>query len=865
MAVSTEKEQENTENINIRDAKSFLDSADLERESWLKCAKRSWEEIKKVQTNGLLYSVMPNSARKRIRYPLWYSTWKIRRPMVYARTPIPIGMDELEGKDPVGETAAIMKERLALNLMKRSAFDECMGGARDDSLITQFGAGRLYVESHDSVEEERIYVQLIQDDAGNQFYQLPDGGILEPTAAVLSDEIGPYIVTENVVAVENEKICSKHVIFRDILIDPCAYRWSDVREIAFGYDYSPEHFRKTFGKEALSGLALPQERAGRKKKQYMIKVWEYWNLDKRQMAFLTPAGDKFLKKLDSDYDDEDDPVALETEKDGTIYQDPYGLEEFWPCPKPMVFDQPSDSFWPISEWYQYCDLLEEIHNIASNIFILSRAVRIRCLFDNSIPALQPLINESGQADWIGIDNLTTVLTKAGGSLANVVAYLPIDPMVTALNELYVAMQQRLEKFGQLSGTSDLLQGKGDEVERTYGEQQMRAKFAMNQLEPYQTDMQRFAKDTLELMCEMALKNFSDESLRQYIVPETMTAEHQANYAAGMELLKNDRKRRFRVDLETDSTIALDEQYDMNMRRACADALTNVLKATAETIEMSPMLAPPLIEMARNVAQGFRQGKLFVNSMDASLDAVLKKAEELAAQPPPPPPFDKDQAMAKLEAQKIRQAGEKLIQDGKIAVAKIQSDERIEVAKLNQETYLQSIESQIEQLKLGLEQGKTSAELQLAYQTLSANVVKAQQQLALDRDALLVEIRKIVDAKEMKQFDAMIADRFKPAEMQLEAQRQQIDAMELALRERDQALEARQQTFIAQNQAVDNELNKVKTMLEAQKLADERNKPPEIPAITINMPEPKARKKKIKITKRNADDEVEELEQTESEE
>jgi hypothetical protein len=865
MAVSTEKDQEKDENITIEQGKRFLDSADTERESWLKCAKRSWEEIKKVQTNGLLYSVMPNSARKRIRYPLWYSTWKLRRPMVYARTPIPIGLDELEGKDPIGETAAIMKERLALNLMKRSAFDECMGGARDDSLATQFGAGRLYVESQDKFEQERIYLGVVTDDAGNQFYQLPDGGILEPTAAVLTDENGSYIVTENLIAVENEKICSKHVIFRDLLIDPCAYRWSDVREIAFGYDYSPEHFRKCFGKEALAGLALPSERGNRKKKQYMIKVWEYWNLDKRQMGFLTAAADKFLKKLDSDYDDEDDPIAIDTEKDGTVYQDPYKLEDFWPCPKPMVFDQPSDSFWPISEWYQYCDLLEEIHNIASNIFILSRAVRIRCLFDNSIPSLQALVNESGQADWIGIDNLLTILTKAGGSLANVVAYLPIEPMVKALNELYVAMQQRLEKFGQLSGTSDLLQGKGDQVERTYGEQQMRAKFAMNQLEPYQTDMQRFAKDTLELMCEMALKNFSDDSLRQYIVPETMTAEHQTNYGPAMELLKNDRKHRFRIDLETDSTIALDEQYDMNMRKMCADSLSAILKTTAETIEMSPMLAPPLIEMARNVAQSFRQGKLFVNSMDASLEAVLKKAEELAAQPPPPPPFDKDQANANLEAQRIGLDARKLDQDGQIAIAEIQSKERIEVAKLNQQTYLQSIESQLEQLKMGMEQGKTSAELQLAYQTLSANVAEAQQKLALEREGLLVEIRKIVDAKEMKQFDALIADRFKPAEMQLEAQRQQIDQMELALRERDQMLEARQQTFIAQNQAVDNELNKVKAMLEAQKLADERNKPPEIPAITINMPEPKAKKKKIKITKRNADDEVEELEQTESEE
>lgn len=853
----TENSENQEEIITIEQAKRFLEASNQERDGWLTCAKRSWEEIKKTSKTGVLFSISPNSAKKKIKYPLWYSTWKLRKPIVYSRTPEPIGLDELEGKDPVGETAALMLERLAKNLQKRSNFDEPMLGARDDALITQFGQGRVYYESEDILEPEREYLQITQDEAGNQFYTNAAGQIMTADAAIMQDELGPYIVTDKLVAIANEKVCAKHVIFRDFLVDPCAYRWSDVSEIAFGYDYSVEEFTRIFGKAALADAYFPNER-GSKKKSRVVRVWEYWNKPKKQMGYLTATGEKFLKKIGIEAEEGEDPIYVNDDKNGTVYLDPYKLEQFWPCVRPMVFDQPTDSFWPISEWYQYCDLIEEVHNIASNIFILSRATRIRALFDNSIPALQSLVNESNQADWTGIDNLLSVLTKAGGNIANVVAYLPIQPMIEGLQGLYQALEQRLEKFGQLSGTSDLLQGKGDQVERTYGEQQMRAKFAMNQIEPYQEDMQRFAKETLELMTELALKNFNDESLKQNIVPDTMSQEHQANYAKALELLKNDRKRRFRIDLETDSTIALNEQYDMAMRRECTQALTQALQTASQVIETAPMLAPPLIELTRNLAQGFRQGKLFVTSMDASLEAVLAKAEELAAQPPPPPPFDKDQAMANLKAQELQQNAE-------IAMAEMASRERVEMGKLNTQTYLESLANQLTQFKLQLEQGATVGQLQLEYQKLEASMMEAQMKLAHDRDALMVELRKIADKKEMEQFEAMVGDKFRPFELQLEQQKQQIDMYELKLREAEQALEAQNAQFNQANAQIDNWRQEMRLKLDARQLAHEMQKPPELPAITINMPEPKKKKKKLKVTKRNGEGDAEEYEQVETEE
>lgn len=182
------------------------------------------------------------------------------------------------------------------------------------------------------------------------------------------------------------------------------------------------------------------------------------------------------------------------------------------------------------------------------------------------------MNELSEADAIGITNLSQALTNAGGSLENVCQYIPVDKVINTLSQLYTALEQRLNIIYKLTGTSDLLQGLiTDPTERTYGERQMLEKYARNQLEEPQRKMAEFMANSYELMAEMALKNFKEASLDEYIMPSTLDPVHQQNYRAAIALLKNNR-RRFRIELETDSTIALNEQYDKQSRLELARGL-----------------------------------------------------------------------------------------------------------------------------------------------------------------------------------------------------------------------------------------------------------------------------------------------------
>src|SRR5262245_45657848 len=116
--------------LSIEEAKAFITDARKAREPWLKMAEKSWGEIKKRQQNHRLWSITPNSLRRRSRYPAWYSIFKIRQPLLLSRIGIPIGKDTTQdGNDNVGATAAICLERLAINLARSFNFFDVLCSA----------------------------------------------------------------------------------------------------------------------------------------------------------------------------------------------------------------------------------------------------------------------------------------------------------------------------------------------------------------------------------------------------------------------------------------------------------------------------------------------------------------------------------------------------------------------------------------------------------------------------------------------------------------------------------------------------------------------------------------------------------------
>lgn len=679
--------------ITIEEAKAFIVDAQKAKDNWQIMADRSWNEIKKRQKNHRLWSVTPNSLRKRARYPAWWSIFKIRQPLLLSRVGVPICKDTTQdATDTVGATAAILKERLAVNIAKSFNFFDVLCSSRDDFLATNFGQVRAFYECDEVKVQVKQYITPQKDieNPNSVVFVDSEGKVIE-SDDIYQDDEGYFVKIDQVVDIDNERIYLEAQLYKHVYLDPEIRRYDKVKRIAFENYYSAPEFKKIFGSAAFLDLSNPDPKVGSDEaspKNQNIKVFEYWDFYDKDTKWFAENGSDFITPAGYLVPDNEDDDQAEIDADNGMYN----LEKFFPCPNPLIMNQTTDEFWPIPEYYQLVEIFEDIHQIFSRMFALTKSMRVRLLFDNNIDGLQAVINEAAEGDAFGVPNLTQALKSAGGTLDNCIQYLNVAPIIEGVTQLYTALTQRLQAVQQLSGTGDLLQGmSSDGTGKTLGERQIEEKYAINQIAEAQDKMSHFVRDCYELMCEMAIKNFKQASLDIYLIPATLQPTDQANYQAAIGMLKENNKR-FRIDLETDSTIALNEQYDKQQRAALYAAVTTGIEKTANTASSNPPLAAIELHALKFLVQGERQGKMFQQDINAAIDEI---SAQLKAQKPP---FNPDMAKIQVESQKNQLEAQWREQKNQVDMFIAKTDANREDAQLQLNQRIEAFKEQIESLQ-----------------------------------------------------------------------------------------------------------------------------------------------------------------------
>jgi len=798
-----------TQNIKIEDVREFIADVEKKRENWLTVAERSWLEIKKRSRNGRLWGGNDlNNASKKIRYPLWWVTMEIRKAITLSRLPIPV-LKDTQGDDPFGRTSCVIGERFIKGILKTFDALSVFCSGRDDLLVTNFGWCRAFFKEEEGLEEEKIRLQeltpppMMGPDGQPlppqpPIYVTPDGQqVFEPEF----DDLGAYMLTGAMVPVFDQQVYLDHGLYCDLYVDPDARRWSQVKKLAFKYEYTYRDFAAKFGKDALELIStkdIDDHKSGKP-----IVVFEYWDYFLRIVKWCAENSEDFFQPTGMAVpnteaatqdlemmapDDATDNADAARADDGDIY----GLNDFFPCAEPLCLNAPTDEFWPIPEYFQVREILDDVHNITTRMFLLTKAIRVRFLFDGSIPELKQLTNESSEATGLSVPNLAEALINSkDGTLTKLVAYFPVKEMIEGLGNMYVAFNQRLDMYFQATGINDLIRGAASDVEKTYGERQMEGKYALNRIEPYQRSIQEWIKNNYQLLLDMGLKNFSDESIDEYVTPQTLDREDKQRYIPSLKLLKSNRRRRFRVDFETDATININEQYQKAQAIDLGNALTKMLEATASIAETSPELAVTELAVAKHVISQYSDGKVLVDEFIGSIEDVIEKY----SQPQPEEP--------NIDLEKLKLEGQKLTADFQFKQLQLQTGSQLEYAKLMQKSQQEQITNQLKQLQMQIDSGAGQAELQISITKIQSDIAQGWAELQLKKEEAL----RFATAEGGKQ--------------SIEAFRAQIDArvasQEMSLMEAGQALEA----FRVQMEAQDTHASLEERIATEQRLQEEQ--------------------------------------------
>lgn len=598
------------------------------------------------------------------KYNILWSNVQTILPAVYSKTPKAEAERRNKDSDPVGRCASEILERsLQYELDNTDDYDEAIKSAILDRLLGGRGTAWVRFETQE--------VDVVEG--------------AEPASMLESSPVD-------------------YVYWEDFRCSP-ARVWAEVTWVARRVYMSRREGVKRFGDEfkqvnlthvpiGLDKLMEQGATQGETEAMKKAEVWEIWDKTEKQVIWVAEGFDKTLD----------------------VRADPYGLDGFWPMPKPLFSTQTTDTLIPIPDYSQYQDQADELDMLTNRIGMLVEACRVAGVYDASQPAVQRLMNEGTNNTLIPVDSWAALAEKGG--IKGVIDWMPLDQVVAALAKCYEAREQAKQIIYEITGLSDIIRG-ATKANETATAQRIKSNFGSLRLKRMQRDIAMFASQILRIKAQLMSDLYSPQSLVEMSgILSTEDGKDPQRVQEALQLLKSEPMRSFRINVAADSLVDLDEQQEKADRVEFLSAAGGFLEKALPVATQTPALAPLLGEMLMFGVRAFKAGR----PIEAAFDQAVQTLNQ-PQQSKPDPEMQKVQAMqqqaqAKMQAD-MQAAQIKAQTDGQIAQIKAQAQLETERAKMQMQAQVdnnrQRAEAEQHQLKMQNEAQLAQMEAQIKSQ------------------------------------------------------------------------------------------------------------------------------------------------------
>ena len=624
------------------------------------------------------------------KFNILWSNVQTLIPAVYAKLPKANAERRFGDNDPVGRVASEIVERaLDYEIEHYPDFRATMRYAVEDRFLGGRGTAWVRYEPH--------VRQLDMPEDGFQVTEDIENERAEgqtPTGAP-NPENQDYTAGEQESQEEIEYECAPtdyvhwkdfgHSVARTWEEVTCVWRWVYMTREAL-----VERFGKIGEKIPLdSGPETLKTYGQSNKERTRAKICELWDKESGKVYWFT-------KNYNEIIDERDDPLEL---------------EQFFPCAKPLYSTTTSDTLIPVPDFVLYQDQANELDILSDRIDGLVKALRIRGVYDASQPALQRLLTEGDNNTLIPVDKWMAFSEKGG--LKGSIDILPIEELANALMNCYRARTEIKAQIYEITGISDIIRGASSASE-TATAQQIKGQYAGLRLRSMQEEVALFASELIRLKAQVMCSKFQPQTILSYAAAGQMSQPDQQMIPQALQLLKDNPLRNFRIEVDADSLVQIDEQQNKRDRVEFITAFGGFLKQALPVGQQSPELVPMLVELIKFGIGGFKQAKPIEGVLDVALEQMKQKQAGPQQQKPDP-------EMMKMQAQ--QQSEQMRVQaDTQAAQAKMQAEMQMTQAKTQ-------AEMQIEQMKMQhsaqLEQQKIQFEVQLKNHEIQAAKEKSE--------------------------------------------------------------------------------------------------------------------------------------------
>lgn len=650
--------------------------------------------------------------KQEVSFNILYSNTETLMPSLYGAMPRPVVQRRFKDDDPLGKATSTASQRLLEFLLDTNSdqyetFDESIKDAVHDALLP--GRGLTEFCYHADVEDyeggsklthECVYPKSF---VWNRFYH----GYAKKWSDVPWCAVELYLDRE---AVKKE--------FGDTIADKMQY----------SHEGSENRDKKEDAK--------PAEEKSKTKTACIYKIWDK---KKREIVWVSPNHPTSLLRTD---------------------EDELKLTGFYPFPKPLRFLRKSNNLMPTAIYKLYKTQASELNTISKRLVHLISACKVRGVYDSTIGEIEEVL-KAEENTLLPADQVAALQTTKG--LEGAIWLLPIEKIITVIKELYLAREQCKRIIYEITGISDIVRGQTTATE-TLGAQKIKEQWVTLRLKNMQKEVQRYVRDSLRIMLEIAAQRFQPETwgamtglpfttpedyeqvkqvameLKQRMAsmpppqaqppqpgqppapppqPPQMPPEIQQKLQAPqwsqiIEVLQDDLQRQYKIDIESNSTLDVEANEDKELVAELMNAIAQFLNGIGPLIQDGIMPFQAAQAMLLAIIRKFRFGD--------EIEDYIKAMQE---------PKPKDDGKAAAEQQKAQSEKERLEFDKQEAMAKLKDAQEGRNAKLQGEQAQRQHDAQIKSMELEAEE---QADLR---------------RIAAEREAHLAELAATRETERMK--------------------------------------------------------------------------------------------------------------------
>jgi hypothetical protein len=627
----------------------------------------------------------------RVRYNILWSNIQVLFPALYGRQAKPEVSRRYMDQDPVGRLASTMLERvMEYETIQFGDFDQAMRGVVEDRLLP--GRGTAWIRYEPVIVNE-------QPEVSESAVEVEEPG----EAQIYNSQEEP---TERIDAAHSP---IDYVYWTDFLHSP-ARTWDEVwwvsRAVYMTKDEGIERFGDVFKNVGLdsSNTDMDAKNPMTAKNTYdkKAKVFEIWNKRTGKVCWIAKGYPQAL-------DERDDPLEL---------------EEFFPCPRPLMATTTTGTMIPVPDYAEYEDQAQELDNLTQRIYLLTKACKAVGVFNAEFKELGRLFTE-------GVDNKLFPVTawaamSEKGGLKGAIDMMDTSTIIMTLRELYAAREQVKQAIYEIMGISDILRG-ASKAQETLGAQQLKANFGSLRMRSSQGDVARFASDIFKLKAQVICKFYPPELIVQMSgVMDTPDGQNPQLLQAAVQMLSNSTIRDFHIAVEADSLAQIDEQAEKQGAQEAIQAIGLFLREAIPMISQAPETLPMASEMLLFLVRRFRAGRGLESAVERAMKALEEKAAMAKQQPAGPSP-----EMLQLQA------------DQQAEQMKMQAQAQTEQMKMQAQAQIEQGKAQLE---MQMHEAKMQAEMQLAQ-------MKADFETTKQNNELQIKAREMAGKEEYERWKA----------------------------------------------------------------------------------------------------------------